>query len=683
MLNTTFSIFKNATSTEPKEAMLISLAHAIHAGRWKDDIESLRAVGDTEYSERKKALPAVTFSGTFSERKIDGLLAYSGLVVLDIDHLTEDNIFALKLDLMKDEYAAFCFVSPSGKGLKVVYRVSTDKENHLAAFLHLQDYFQKKYLVAVDPSGKDLSRLCFVSYDPESLFNEEAKVFEVDLIYGQVKTYTSPENFANYKPEKDYTKIFQLAVKWVEGGATPIVYAQGSRNRYIHALSCALNRVGMPIGESVKLLQQTYDLEPKEIQQCCRNAYFKHASEHGKVEVKDISVGVYKAPAYIQNYTDDYVGNDIMVKTSMLFSKGVPMDEIADIIGKMTKYYDSVGLIDYDRSTLGAMMNRAIQMLNEKVAEQSSELSLKYESVAEVLRKLVKQDFTQGIVPTYLSALDLAMDGGLKPKSFYGIVGVGGTFKSILMQYMCYANAANGVPVLYINSEMSDFQFADRLFYMVFAHSLSYKMAKGEVTEENIEGYIESMMKELDDNFFVFNGKDSDEETIAATLDNIKAKTGKTVRLIGIDGISQMNAKGKEEIHAAIMNTGVAKELAKNCNGGEGAVVLGLMHVSGEQVFAKVRRDNSPFCRGGGKTIANMDGVFSCSLLIDPETDSLENEEEIIFIPNKFYLRLVDKRTRTGTVSSIINVNDKNLHLSVEDCAAHEYERKINKKQRG
>ena len=285
-ISSKISMFASATSTQPVDVDFSAIAVAIHGGRWKYDIESLRSVGEAEYSERKKTLPAVTFSGTFSERKADKILSYSGLICLDIDHLTEDNIIALKLDLLKDEHCVFCFVSPSSKGMKVVYKVNTDKEHHLSAFLHLQDYFQKKYLVAVDPSGKDISRLCFVSYDPESLFNDEAKTFQVDLVYGQVKTYSAPENFKNYQPEKDYTKIFQLAVKWVEGGATPIVYVQGSRNRYIHALSCALNRVGMPIAEATKLLQQNYDLEAKEILQCSRNAYFKYQNEHGSVEVK-------------------------------------------------------------------------------------------------------------------------------------------------------------------------------------------------------------------------------------------------------------------------------------------------------------------------------------------------------------------------------------------------------------
>ena len=359
------------------------------------------------------------------------------------------------------------------------------------------------------------------------------------------------------------------------------------------------------------------------------------------------------------------------------------MDEIGDIIAYRAKYFNLQGLIDVDRASLGDLMNRAIKLLNEKVAEQSSELSLKYEGVADMLRRLVRQDFTQGIVPTYLASIDIAIDGGMRPKSFYGIIGVGGTYKSILMQYILYANAANGNPVLYLNGEMSDLQLNDRLFYMVFAESLSYKMMKGEVNEENIESYIENMMKQLNDNFFTFNGKNFNEENVNATLSNIKAKTGKTIRVIGIDGVSQMDAMGKEEIHAAIMNTAVCKEISKNCNGGEGAVVLGLMHVSGEQVSAKIRRDNGPFCRGGGKTTANMDGYWSTSLLVDPETDNLENDEEIIFIPNKFYLRLVDKRTRTGVVSGIINVDDRNLHLSVEECNPSDYERKINKKQRG
>jgi hypothetical protein len=131
-----------------------------------------------------------------------------------------------------------------------------------------------------------------------------------------------------------------------------------------------------------------------------------------------------------------------------------------------------------------------------------------------------------------------------------------------------------------------------------------------------------------------------------------------------------------QEIPAAIRNTAICKEIAKEANDGEGVVVLGLMHVSGEQVAAKIRRDNGPFCRGGGKTIANMDGYFSTSLLVDPATNDLDNTDDVLFVENTFYLRFVDKRSGAGTVNTVVSV-DNNLNLADANIDPRSIEVKI------
>ena len=41
------------------------------------------------------------------------------------------------------------------------------------------DAYQHRYGVPWDPSGKDVSRLCYVSHDPELYLNLNAEVFDV------------------------------------------------------------------------------------------------------------------------------------------------------------------------------------------------------------------------------------------------------------------------------------------------------------------------------------------------------------------------------------------------------------------------------------------------------------------------------------------------------------------------
>ena len=73
------------------------------------------------YGQNKRHLPAVAFGGTFTKRRKDGVLKPSGLLIIDIDHVTGQELADIKARLTADRHTALCFVSPSGHGLKVVF----------------------------------------------------------------------------------------------------------------------------------------------------------------------------------------------------------------------------------------------------------------------------------------------------------------------------------------------------------------------------------------------------------------------------------------------------------------------------------------------------------------------------------------------------------------------------------
>ncbi len=155
---------------------------AIGSGAWKKQIEKLREClvqGNQAGFERlKKSLPAFTPSGSFAGgRKLEYLQQYSGFVILDIDKLNTDKLLKAKEAATQSKYCYACFTSPSGKGLKILVKVSSEKENHKTAFLQLQSHFEKLLNVEIDKSGKDITRLCFVSFDPEIYINSNADTF--------------------------------------------------------------------------------------------------------------------------------------------------------------------------------------------------------------------------------------------------------------------------------------------------------------------------------------------------------------------------------------------------------------------------------------------------------------------------------------------------------------------------
>ena len=123
--------------------------------------------------DAKKQLPVVCFSGTFESRKDDSLVSHNGLIVLDFDHIDIDDSRSV---LGTDEYIYACWVSPSGDGLKALVKISTPSK-HREHFKAIQLYMERTYGLDVDPSGKNESRACFESYDPDILINQNCKTF--------------------------------------------------------------------------------------------------------------------------------------------------------------------------------------------------------------------------------------------------------------------------------------------------------------------------------------------------------------------------------------------------------------------------------------------------------------------------------------------------------------------------
>ena len=132
------------------------------------------------YERAKKSLPAFTPSATFKGgRKIEFLQEYTHIVVLDIDKITQEQLSNAKILTNENQYTFASFISLSGNGLKILVKVNSNKEEHKEAFLKLQKYYEELLTLSIDKSGKDITRLCFVSYDAELYLNENASFFPV------------------------------------------------------------------------------------------------------------------------------------------------------------------------------------------------------------------------------------------------------------------------------------------------------------------------------------------------------------------------------------------------------------------------------------------------------------------------------------------------------------------------
>ena len=149
----------------------------IKTERWKNKIEEVRyhiSNGDKNKAKYiKNGLPAFTISATFKGgRKKEHFDTYTNLLHLDYDHV--DNVEELKAKVIDIPYTYAAFISPSGNGLKVFVKSDNTLSTHEYTFNALRSYYDEIVGVDSDRNVKDITRLCFISYDPDLYFNENA-----------------------------------------------------------------------------------------------------------------------------------------------------------------------------------------------------------------------------------------------------------------------------------------------------------------------------------------------------------------------------------------------------------------------------------------------------------------------------------------------------------------------------
>ena len=172
----------------------------VRASKWNENIDKYRETGDAAL---KRKLPAFIFQATFDETKSakgkvgrwrkQAATRLTGLVVMDIDHVEDPRAMFESWNIIgtdswtsqvnkfestaSKEHAAILlvYVTPSGKGLKVVFKADVEKGN----LIDNQHAMAKVLGVEVDESCKDASRMSFICKESDILFiNKELFTYE-------------------------------------------------------------------------------------------------------------------------------------------------------------------------------------------------------------------------------------------------------------------------------------------------------------------------------------------------------------------------------------------------------------------------------------------------------------------------------------------------------------------------
>lgn len=174
-----FSTYRSVSDTKPTGALSLGdLITSIKGESNRTQVERIRRLVSEKEIEKakevKKGLPAVTPSGIFKKRCIAGLQSHSGILCIDFDHCGR----GAKIGLSSDKHTLLVFTSPGGEGVKLFVRI--DPARHEESFTYAERYYREQYDLTVDPQCSDVSRLCFLSYDPEIVFRPNADLLPFD-----------------------------------------------------------------------------------------------------------------------------------------------------------------------------------------------------------------------------------------------------------------------------------------------------------------------------------------------------------------------------------------------------------------------------------------------------------------------------------------------------------------------
>ena len=277
------TIFKNIKETStPYYRDVKVVLDRIKNGSSKERVKLIRQEKDkSNRNKLKQDLPAVCFSGTFSKRADTGLQDHSGLICLDFDgYKTKKDLMSDKDQLSKNKYVYSVFVSPSGNGLKALVKIPKDPDNHVGYFRALEEYFQSEYF---DKACKNISRVCYESYDPLIHVNETSSLWDkiAEHEYRPIDKYKERPTI----PITDENKVVDRLMSWWKKKYGII---EGERNNNVYVLAAAFNDFGVnrSLAEYVMSEFQTRDFPMSEIKTTIDSAY-RHTTKFGSKYYED------------------------------------------------------------------------------------------------------------------------------------------------------------------------------------------------------------------------------------------------------------------------------------------------------------------------------------------------------------------------------------------------------------
>ena len=148
-------------------------------------LQAIRAMDPGQYRKLKVNLPYLVCAQFHPKVRKKENFVFTDRFLVDIDHLSEHGLDMgqTRKIFEGDPRVELLFSSPSGDGLKVLFRLNNkiqDSQFYTAFYQAFCLQLEKDFKLgpALDHKTHDVSRCCFVSFDPDAYFNAQAE--EID-----------------------------------------------------------------------------------------------------------------------------------------------------------------------------------------------------------------------------------------------------------------------------------------------------------------------------------------------------------------------------------------------------------------------------------------------------------------------------------------------------------------------
>ena len=209
------TVFKDMTTPTPLTTIrYFDYFEMIRDGEWRRDVELYNS-GLTA----KKHLPCITPSGTFKNRKDNGLVGeHTGIIVLDLDFKDNQDIdIEESMEYIAQEPSVLAIhKSVSGKGL-AIYVTLADNLSY-KDYNHVRTTFEDWYDIKLDKSTSNISRLRIVSYDPDIIVNEQPLPFDIPV---PIKKEEKLNCEYTDSSDESYDKVLIDVMAIMRGGIEP------------------------------------------------------------------------------------------------------------------------------------------------------------------------------------------------------------------------------------------------------------------------------------------------------------------------------------------------------------------------------------------------------------------------------------------------------------------------------